>query len=66
MEAGTVDAVSNPNNWELILADEDTREAANAIASFDLWYRLRGEQRLSRKRSIAIIVQLLADLIGER
>lgn len=66
MEAGTVDAVSNPDNWELILADEDTREVANAIASFDMWYRLRGEQRLSRKRSIAIIVQLLADLIGER
>lgn len=54
-------------NWlpELLTDDPETREAANAVASFEMWHRLREDQGLSRKRSIAVIVHVLTALIGE-
>ena len=50
---------------ELLTDDPETQEAANAVASFEMWHRLREDQRLSRKRSIAVIVHMLTALISE-
>jgi AcrR family transcriptional regulator len=54
-------------NWlpELLTDEPETRAAADAVASFEMWHRLRENQGLSRKRSIAVIVHMLTALIGE-
>ena len=41
------------------------REAVDAAASFETWHRLREHQNLSRKASIAVVVEMLTLLIGE-
>ncbi|MFK8019772.1 MAG: TetR/AcrR family transcriptional regulator [Pseudomonadales bacterium] len=41
----------------------ESREAIDAIASFEMWYRLREHQGLSKKISIGIISQLIASLL---
>ncbi len=50
---------------EMLSHDERTREAMDAVASFEMWHRLREEQRLSRKQTIATIVHTLTALISE-
>lgn len=39
------------------------REAVDAVASAEMWLRLRDHQGLSKKRSIAVIVDILGRLI---
>jgi AcrR family transcriptional regulator len=41
------------------------REAVDALASFEMWHRLRVHQGLSRKASIEIVADLLKGLICE-
>ncbi len=53
------------DNWlpELKKIDRDQREAVDAIASFEMWHRLREHQGLSKVSSIKIISGLLKSLI---
>ncbi len=55
------------NDWlpELKSLSRDKREAVDAIASFDMWHRLRDHQGLSKKNSIKIVTELLKGLILE-
>jgi AcrR family transcriptional regulator len=39
------------------------REAVDAVASFEMWHRLREHQGLSRKQSIQVVVALLSSQI---
>jgi hypothetical protein len=39
------------------------RQAVDAVASFEMWHRLREHQGLSKKRSIEIVVEILSGLI---
>ena len=48
---------------ELKSLPRDRREAVDALASFDMWHRLREHQGLSRKASIDIIHGMLKHLI---
>ena len=48
---------------EIKALPKSKREAIDAIASFEMWHRLREYQNLSRNASIDIIVDLLSDLI---
>jgi len=48
---------------ELKALPRSEREAIDAIASAEMWFRLREEQELSRQRSIEVIVNLLGGLI---
>lgn len=43
----------------------EQREAVDAIASFDMWHRLREQQGLSKKVSTEIVTNLLKGLISE-
>jgi len=43
---------------------KDRREALHAVASFDMWYRLREHQGLSPKASADIVSSLVMDLIA--
>ncbi len=54
-------------NWlpELLTDDPLTQEAANAVASFDMWHRLRADQGLSQNRSIDVIVSMLTAILSE-
>ncbi len=49
---------------ELEALPQEKREAVYAIASFDMWHRLRTVQGLSRKASVGILTSLLNDLIS--
>ncbi len=53
------------NNWmpELEKLTKDKREAVDAIASFEMWHRLREQQGLSKKASIDIVANLLKSLV---
>lgn len=55
----------NFDNWlpELTLLSTPQREAVDAIASAEMWLRLREHQGLSKKSSIEIIVTLLSSMI---
>ncbi|MEO0437570.1 MAG: TetR/AcrR family transcriptional regulator, partial [Pseudomonadota bacterium] len=48
---------------EVVELPQDTREAIDAIASFDMWHRLREHQGLSKKASVQLIEMLLRDLV---
>jgi AcrR family transcriptional regulator len=54
------------DDWlpELESLPRDDREAVDAIASFEMWHRLREHQRLGKKASARIIVGLLKNLIS--
>lgn len=56
------------DNWlpELAELDAMTREAVDAIASFEMWHRLRAHQGLSKKAAIEVIVGLLEKLVVAR
>ncbi len=53
------------NDWlpELKSLSRDKREAVDAIASFDMWHRLRDHQGLTKKNSIKIVTELLKGLV---
>ena len=53
------------DDWlpELKSVPRDTRESIDAIASFEMWHRLRCHQGMSKKASINIIKCLLKNLI---
>lgn len=42
------------------------RDAADAVSSFDMWNRLREHQKLSKKASVAIVRELLNQLMEKR
>ena len=48
---------------EVASLPKDRREALHAIASFDMWHRLREHQGLSPKASAGIVTCLVTDLI---
>lgn len=52
-------------NWipELKALDRAGREAVDAVASFEMWHRLREYQGLSKKLSIEIMVGMVTQLI---
>ena len=49
---------------EVAVLPKDRREALHAIASFDMWHRLREHQGLSPKASSDIVTSLVNDLIA--
>ena len=49
---------------EVASLPKDRREALHAIASFDMWHRLREYQGLSSKASADIVTSLVTDLIA--
>lgn len=55
------------DDWlpELKSVPRDTRESIDAIASFEMWHRLRYHQGVSKKVSISIIKCLLKNLIAD-
>ena len=55
------------DDWipELKKLDRADREAIDAMASFEMWHRLRYHQGLSKSTSIEIIVRLLSNLIDD-
>jgi AcrR family transcriptional regulator len=55
------------DNWlpELKRLPAERREAVDAIASFEMWHRLRAHQNLSKKASIGVVRSLLAGLVAE-
>jgi len=50
---------------ELKSSPDTRREAVNAVASFEMWYRLRGHQGLSRPATVEALTDLLKQLICE-
>ena len=55
------------DDWlpELKSVPRDTRESIDAIASFEMWHRLRYHQGMSKKASISILKGLLKNLIAD-
>lgn len=55
------------DDWlpELAELDAQTREAVDAIASFEMWHRLRAHQGLGKKAAIELIVGLLEKLVAQ-
>ncbi len=55
------------DDWlpELKSLPQSKREAVDAVASAEMWLRLRDQQGLSKKHSIEIVVALLIGLIPE-
>jgi AcrR family transcriptional regulator len=53
------------DDWlpELKTLPQAERDAVDAIASGEMWLRLRDQQELSKQRSIAVVVNLLVGLI---
>jgi AcrR family transcriptional regulator len=49
---------------EVAALPKDRREALHAVASFDMWHRLREHQGLSPKTSSDIVTSLVNDLIA--
>ena len=49
---------------EVAALPKDRREALHAVASFDMWHRLREHQGLSPKTSSVIVTSLVNDLIA--
>ena len=49
---------------EVAAMPKDRREALHALASFDMWHRLREHQGLSPKASVDIVSSLVMDLIA--
>ena len=49
---------------EVAALPKDRREALHAIASFDMWHRLREHQGLSPKATADIVTSLVTDLIA--
>lgn len=56
------------DDWlpELEDVDLETREAIDALASFEMWYRLREHQGLSRKIAIDIVSKMIGSLLPQK
>ncbi len=54
------------DDWlpELKTLSREQREAVDAIASFEMWHRLREHQGLSKKKATEIIVSLIGGLMA--
>jgi len=54
------------DNWlpEVMLLSPLQREAVDAVASAEMWLRLREHQGLSKKNAIEVIVAMLSGMIG--
>ena len=55
------------DDWlpELKRLSRQNREAVDAIASFEMWHRLREHQGLSKKNAVEIIVNMIGSLLKE-
>ncbi len=55
------------DNWlpELKETSSETRDAIDAIASFEFWHRLQSHQGLSKKASITLINKLIVGLLKD-
>jgi hypothetical protein len=55
------------DDWlpELKQLDRSRREAVDAIASFEVWNRLRDHQGLGKAAAIDLVAGLLNSLVGE-
>jgi AcrR family transcriptional regulator len=55
------------DNWlpELTSLSASQREAVDAVASAEMWLRLREHQGLSKKSAIEIVVAMLSGMIGQ-
>ena len=55
------------DHWlpELKDLEQADREAVDAVASFEMWHRLRAYQGLGKARSIEIVVRMLTQLIDD-
>ena len=55
------------DDWlpELKQLSRPQREAVDALASFEMWHRLREHQGLSKKNAIEIVVSLVSGLLNE-
>ena len=55
------------DDWlpELKSVPRDVRESVDAVASFEMWHRLRHHQSLSKKASISIVKSLITSLINK-
>lgn len=51
---------------EVATSTKSRREAVHAVASFEMWHRLREHQRLPQKSSHEIILGLVTDLLATR
>lgn len=51
---------------ELGVAEEEVREAAELVLSFEAWDRLRSDQRLGAARTLAVMELALGALLGAR
>ncbi len=56
------------DDWlpELTKLDKAYREAVDAIASFEMWYRLREHQGLSKSASREIVANLMKDILARK
>jgi len=54
------------DNWlpELEAISAADRQAVDAIASAEMWFRLRDHQGLSKKAAIDVLVQLIGKIVG--
>ena len=48
---------------ELLKLPEQSREAVDAVTSFEMWYRLREHQNMSTKAATALVHALLSSLV---
>jgi AcrR family transcriptional regulator len=55
------------DDWlpELKALPAATREAVDAVTSFEMWHRLRYHQNLGRKAAIGVVVELLRGLLDD-
>jgi hypothetical protein len=55
------------DNWlpELKNISRSKREAVDAVASFEMWHRLRYHQGMSKTASIELIIELIGQLIKD-
>ena len=51
---------------EIEALEPEQREAIDAIASFDMWHRLRTQQGLSKKKSIEVVIAVARGLLLSR
>lgn len=51
---------------ELEALPDSLREAVDAVASFEMWHRLREHQGLGKKASVDVVVELLSRLLAEK
>jgi AcrR family transcriptional regulator len=54
------------DDWlpELTQLSREQREAVDAVASFEMWHRLREHQGLSKKNAIKVVVSIIRNLLN--